>query len=219
MTSDSDAVFVSIVGMNYLHPMAAILERALAKKHVPPNTFQTAPIENGYSIALVVLCALLAEPAIRRTQYVLDDFAERNPLKFIHNRFPNCEVLAELTELFVQRDVIAHNHVREASVKWGRHGEFDVTSTAKLSGGDRKYEQVIDLTSNTTKALRLNLFPPKVNLCDVAIAMSVTQRFLQFPEDTDRRYFYVSPQIVEFKGALVEFSDLLSAAEESIRAA
>jgi hypothetical protein len=199
--------------------MAATLETALAAAHVPPNELHTSPLENGHSIALVVMYALLAESATRRTQYALEDIAERNPLRFLQAAFPDCAVLPDLTEVFVARDLIAHNHVWEASIQWDADNNLHLLDASLLSGGDRKFKEVLNTADRTTNRLGLNLFPPRVNLQDAAIALRVVERFLTYLEEKDRTYFYMSPQIVEFRGRVVDFETLVSAAESAIRPA
>jgi hypothetical protein len=218
MPNSSDFNLVTIIGFNYIHPIAALVERLIELPSSEPNEFQAAPLENGFSASLVGLTAFMAESAIRRTQYIQGS-SEWLATSFLQKSLSSCPNVADVLELFVARDVIAHNHVWEAAVSWSASQEMRLVRASKLLRGNRAYDQVIDLPSMQTRRLRLNLFPTRVNRRDAAIALRTAGLFFGWLENQDRRYWYMSPQVLQFKGEVMSFEDFLPAALSALGAA
>ena len=218
MTNSSDIQVVTIIGFNYIHPIAALIERLLKLPFREPNEFQANPFENGFSASLIGLTAFMTESAIRRTQYITGS-TEWNATKFLENTFPSYPNLAEVIELFVARDVIAHNHVWEAVVTWHRSEGMTLSSSKKLFGGNTIYDKVINKADMRTHRLRINLFPTRVNRKDAALALRTAGDLFSFLEAKDRRFWYISPQPVEFNGEVLSFDQFLPAAIAALGAA
>ena len=65
--------YVSVIGINLIEPILALVEKLEAKRVVEPNEVQTSQPENGFSCGIIVLSVLLLESAINRTKYVRGD--------------------------------------------------------------------------------------------------------------------------------------------------
>jgi hypothetical protein len=219
VAEDREFQYVTIVGFNYLQPIAALLERLLLLEKRGPAEVQASPIENGYSVAILVLTVLMIESSIRRTQYVLGSLSQKSALVFAKEQLPTCPLIPDLEEAFVARDVVAHNHVYEATVTWEPPSSLRLLGANHLSDGDAKFNRVVDRSTLKTRRLGLNLFPTRVCLHDVAVILKLAHDFFSFLEKTDRRYFYISPQIVEFQHRLVSFQDLAESAGKALGAA
>jgi len=62
--------YVSVVGQALIQPIFDLVEKLESKEPVPPNEVQTGQRENGYSLAIIALGAILLESALNRTAYV-----------------------------------------------------------------------------------------------------------------------------------------------------
>lgn len=211
MTFNNSKGYVSVIGVSYLFPITALLEELDALKTKNPNEVQASTFENGYSAAIIVLTVLLLESAISRTQYVNGETPPRKPLDFVGVTYPDSGFSNKLEELFVLRDVIAHNHLWEAKFYWDENLKMRLVSANIVKGyGDKKFSKVMNPNSRTTRLLNLNLFPTRICYTDTLIVLKNAVDFLLFLENQDRNYIYLSPQYVMYKGHLRPFIKIVS---------
>jgi hypothetical protein len=211
MTSENAEDYVSIIGISYLYPITSLLQELNSLGRKGPNEVQASPLENGYSAAVIVLVVLLIESAINRSQYVRGEYPVKKPLAFVADVYPDSGLLEELRELFVVRDVIAHNHVWDTRFQWDTEKGMRLISARLTEGyGDRKFRHVLDGTGRRTRLLCINLFPTRICYKDVKTVLKVAVEFLLFLENKDRRYVVISVQPVKFDGGLVQFTDLVA---------
>jgi hypothetical protein len=203
--------YVSIIGFSYLDPIVRLIEELESLGSKGPNEVQASSIENGYSASVVILTVLLLESAIARTQYIQGNKPANKPLDFVCAIYPNSGFVDALEELFVVRDVIAHNHVWEAQYLWDDQVGLRLVSAALESGyGDKKFRRVIDQTNRKTRYLGINLFPTRICREDARVVLRTVVEFLLFLENEDRRYVYISNQYVKQGENLVRFVDLVA---------
>ncbi len=202
--------YISIIGFSYLSPIVRLLETLESLDSKGPNPVQASPLENGYSTAIIILTMLLVESAIARTQYVLGEKPPKKALEFVRKTFVSSDFVDQLEELFVVRDVIAHNHVWEAEFIWDDQFGMKLISAALEKGyGDKKYAKVFDSATRKTRRLGINLFPTRICREDAIAVLKNAVEFLRFLERLDRRYVYISPQQVNFRGRPRPFVDLV----------
>jgi hypothetical protein len=202
--------YVSIIGFSYLNPIARLLETLESFDSKGPNPVQVSIVENGYSAAIIILTVLLVESAIARTQYVLSENPPKKPLEFVRKTYSSSSFVDKLEELFVVRDVIAHNHVWEAQFIWDdQSGMKLISATLKEGYGDKKYAKVLDPRIRKTRRLGINLFPTRICREDATTVLKNAVEFLMFLENLDRRYVYISPQYVKFRGVHKPFVELV----------
>ena len=200
--------YVSVIGTSYLYPIASLLDALLAFNPKGPNEVQASSPENGYSVSIIVLAVLLIESFVNRAQYLLPKTSKpKNPYKFVESHYPDSGWVEKIRELSVLRDLIAHNHIWEATYGWGEEIDMKLVKTPiKQTGyGDGKFDDVVDLDSRLTKSLKLNVFPTKINYLDVKIVLKTTVDFLLFLESQDLRIVNISSQHVRHKGKLTSF--------------
>jgi hypothetical protein len=203
--------YVSVIGINYLHPLSSLLESLESLNPKGPNEVQASPLENGYSVAIIVLAVLLLESAINRTQYVRGEKPPKKPVNFVRATYPTSAFGDKLEELFVVRDVIVHNHLWEAQITWDEQMTMGLVSANREEGyGDKKFDKVLNPAERKTRQLGLNLFPTRICRTDAVLVLKNVVEFLLFLENGDRRYIYISPQPVKFKGNMVNFTDLVA---------
>src|SRR6266705_1287918 len=106
--------YVSVLFANLLQPIVDLFDLMEQKEPKGPNEVQASKAENGYAASIIVLTALVIESVCNRVRYVRGDTARETSVHTL--RQLKAEALADdVEELFVLRDVIAHNHVWEAT--------------------------------------------------------------------------------------------------------
>ena len=200
--------YVSIIGVNYLHPICTLLEELDSLSLWPPNQVQASNVENGYSVAIIALTVFLLESFINRNRYDVQKnaFPKRiDPLKFVRTTYPNSCLVDKLEELFVVRDVIVHNHVWEALFNTtGEEMELIIADLRK-GYGDKKFNRVINLTNRKTRQLGINLFPTRICREDVKIVLKNAKEFFLFLKN----YAYVLNWPIKFQCETKSFSEVI----------
>ena len=207
MNNDYTSGYLSIIGYSYLNPLGVLLEKLFSLDQRDPNEVQTSPLENGYSVSLIILTVLMVESLVRRVQFFVEKGKTRSSLQFIRNNFSEYENIDDIEELFVVRDVIAHNHVWGCQIIWEKHGDMKFGSIDDRIGGDDKFDRVIDTKKRKTRSLGINLFPTRINREDVIIVLKEVLDFLLYIENKDRNYVYITPQFLLIDNTPVSFVD------------
>lgn len=153
----------------------------------------------------------MLESAVSRAQYIAGQVPPARALDYIKSILGDQLYFEEVEEVFVLRDIIAHNHVWDAKVYWDEDGALRLVSARLRSGhGDKKFRRSVDQNARSTKRLALNAFPTRICRRDALIVLRTVVKFLIFLEGQDRRNFALSVQPVEYKGELVSFVELVS---------
>jgi hypothetical protein len=130
---------------------------------------------------------------------------------FVGSAYPDQDFAARLEELFVVRDMVAHNHLWQAQFAWDENPGLKLLSAEQLEGyGDDKSRRVLNPTNRRTRLLGINLFPTRICCSDTAIVLKNALDSFLLLEDKDRRYIYISSQHVRIGDALVLFTELVA---------
>jgi len=208
------ANYVSIIGFNYLQPILTLVEGLNRCNVGSPNEVQCSPIENGFSVSIIVLTIHMLESLIVRAKYDLGPAAHtaRNALEFFRQQFPKCIHTPQLTELYVVRDAIVHNHVWEAKFDCGAYGGMSLGWARPMKGyGDPKWSAVIDLNSRKTKLLGLNLFPTRICRSDAVIVLKEATAVAEYLEQNGSKLVNISNQWAWLNGRMDRVVDIISA--------
>ncbi len=118
MASDTPRI-VSVIGINLLEAIVQFVEMLESTKLVEPGEVQAGPQENGFSCAIVTLCALVMESAINRTRYVRGEICDDDSVdKYFRKVTLHAELAEDIDEVVAVRDAIVHNHLWEADIYW-----------------------------------------------------------------------------------------------------
>jgi hypothetical protein len=107
--------YVSTIGFQLIQPMLDLIEELGDGKVGYPNEVQTSVWENGYSAAIVVLSALILESAANRIRYLRKDTGGKPAPDYLRGLLGD-DLGARIDEVFVARDVVAHNHMWEGQI-------------------------------------------------------------------------------------------------------
>jgi len=111
-------VVISILGMAYIEPIINLYSLLNSQDFKKFSKTKVSLKENGYSISIIVLSVLMVESIINRIKY-LEKNKTKNNLYFFQNFCSDKNLIADLTEIYIIRDLIAHNHI------WRTSYDFD----------------------------------------------------------------------------------------------
>jgi hypothetical protein len=117
---------ISIIGYNYLQPIAALLEKMARPITGTSKEEKVFPPENGFAVSLIALGYLLMESLTNRIQYLQGISHIRGANEFARINFPNTQFPDILDELFVVRSTIVYNHGISSLI--GMHLRINVIS-------------------------------------------------------------------------------------------
>lgn len=203
---------VTIIGSAYCQPIADLLDKALARKRSQPNKVQSGFYENGYAASVVLLLVALFESYVTRLRFVQRGkvpTSARSATDVVLAVYPRLRHIKALTDVYILRDLLIHNHLWEIDYEWGGAPSMILRGAAKDPAyGDRKYINRVNIATRRTKALGLTVLPSRVDRADVLKVFETIWKTLLVFEKTDRFQCYVSHEHVRFRGRNVLFSGL-----------
>ena len=157
-------VVISVLGMAYIEPIINLYSLLDEQDFKRFSRTKVSLKENGYSISIIVLSVLLVESMINRIKY-LEKKNKIENIKFFDEFCNDSKLVSNLIEIYVVRDVIAHNHL------WSVSYEFDEKYTEKniyqklLDGygnkrdkrSDWKYTNYVNIKNKVTKNTQKHL--------------------------------------------------------------
>jgi hypothetical protein len=214
MITPPDDKLVSIVGYSYFQPIATLLNELVSRPAPQASDVIASPPENGFSCAVCLLAVVCFESYAVRSRFINRSApapAKRNCLDFLRDLYPQFPNIEQVTEVFVLRDIIAHNHLWEIGFLWGEFSEPMMLQSASKDAisGDNKYARHVDPQTRKTKILHLNAVPTSVDRSDVSKVLNVVWKALLFLEGQDPRQCRVSDVMVEYGGRLYRFAEVV----------
>ena len=197
--------YVSIFGGSLVQPIADLLDELFSHPHPGSNTRQTGSRENGYSVSICLLLAVFLESFIRRATHLSGDSLvpseKKNALQFLSKRYPSFDGLPAVTEIFVLRDVIAHNHLWKMEYSTDPQSWRDLLSKElDSSSGDSKFNISVDLKTGMTKVLGLKVIPTKIDRSEVINVLNTVLNTLEFIDQKESNQLGLTGLRADFKG-------------------
>ena len=204
---------VTIVGSAYSEPISVLFEKLKKYDDGKIGSVQSGHFVNGYACSICLLAVVCLESYVMRVRFInkatqaeIDKTSVPEYLSKLYSDFPLKEAL---TELFILRDLIAHNHLWEIYFLWDDDKGMMPQSIQKKSSGDQKYKKYVDATSNRTRKLGLNINPIKIDSTDVTKVLHTMWRTMIFLENKNRNQCYVSHLSVRHGGSYVKFGEVI----------
>lgn len=196
---------ISVVGSAYMQPIADLLEKLLKEPAAGHGPGGSGLHENGYSAAVVVLLVALLESYVARLRFKrqADPVTGRPSIPELLSRyFPTLSTKEELIEVFLIRNVLAHNHIWHLDVSdMEQNGSPTLASPLDLGFQTNKnYAPVVDLTSRRTRKLQLNVNPIAVDRSDVRKVFDIVWRTLKFMNEHNFDHTPLASQGIAFRG-------------------
>lgn len=212
---------VSIIGTSLLQPIADLIYQALKHKVGLEEEVRAHYYDNTYSISVILLLVVMVESYMSRARYLLmkSDPEIGEIIGSTHSRigkyFPDFQNAEELAEIFVARDVIAHNHVWETKYDWATEELIHETPFLDKKK-EAKYVNAVDSLTKRTKLLGLNVVPSKISRRDAVIVLDVVLKTLLFLENQGLQYCSISCCNVTFGGKAMSFNEVVKALNGSL---
>lgn len=206
--------YLTILGPRLIQPMADILEKLLSFPR-SENKQKLTPDESGYSVLICLLTAVIVESFVMRVRYL--NYSEetesvRSLHKFLDEKYPMFDLTQELIEIFILRDVIAHNHIWEITssgdsniwLETQMKNMHPLTSNRK----DKKYNNAVNIKSARTKISKLHVIPTQINITDVSKVLRIARDTLIFLEEQEGQILGVYATQAIFRESMVSLPEL-----------
>lgn len=160
--------YVTILASNYLQPLATLIERLVAKEREGLPGIKANSYEVDWSITSILLAVVMFESWLARVRMDLGAGGPKRykALEFYNELRTQHGALPDVTEAFVLRDVIAHNHVWNVEFEWDDE-EHRLRGLNHVAGGDSKFDVVVDQATGVSKTHSLHLVPSLIDRTDV----------------------------------------------------
>ncbi|MFI5295938.1 MAG: hypothetical protein ACHQ0Y_13060 [Thermodesulfovibrionales bacterium] len=129
--------------------------------------------------------------------------------EYLAKLYPDFPLMEEVREIFILRDLIAHNHLWEIYFLWDDEKGIMPQSINRQSSGDKKYRNSVDSSNNKTKKLGLNISPIKIDASDVTKVLHTMWKTMIFLEKKNRSQCYISHLIVKHTGKRMKFGEVI----------
>ena len=205
---------VSILGDCYSQPIADLLEKWLKHNTPKSNAVGSGYYDHAYGASVILLLVAMFESYIVRVRYIHAGKVPdklRNALEVLFHIYPNIRNKKALTDIYVVRDSIFHNHLWEIEFSWEGTPSSVLHGASKHPAfGDKKYLERVNPKTRKTKALGLSVVPTRVNKVDARKVFETLWKTLLFLQDKDMNQCLVSNTHVRFRGKNVLFGELVS---------
>lgn len=197
---------ITVIASAYFEPISDLLNNLLKRSNGRVNDVQTSIVENGYCVALCILLVACFESYIMRDIYFKKDAKIKTPLQYLKKYHTNFPYLAEITECYVIRDLLLHNHIWE--IEHSSIGFKIINSSIMPFSGDIKFEDNVDLSNRITNRLKLNIIPTRINRIDVKQVLKVIWESLNYFSKCKDSEIYLTFIVVVFEGRVHNFKEV-----------
>jgi hypothetical protein len=222
MTSSVSDDLITVLGSAYFQPIADLIEKLLNRDSPSATPGGAGHYESGYSAALIVLLASVLESFTARVRFLRRSEgisgAHSTP-DLLALYFPGLVTEAELIEVFLVRNAVAHNHIWHLNVSDSVYVTAPSLASPKELGfqTNKRYSDVVDVDNRRTVRLRLNVNPTAVDRSDVQKVFRVVFQTLKFMNAKSFSDTPLAGGTVAFRGKYRRFEDLLFEFDEPHR--
>lgn len=211
---DESNKIISVIGNSFLQPITDLLQKLLDKIKGGVNEVQTSSLENGYSASVILLLVAYFESIMMRERYFQTDFEERSSIKYLQKLVPDYPRISELNECYIIRDCIIHNHIWEIEHNWS---DFLLLNSSKQKfSGDKKYNVNVDIENRSTKVLKLNVNPIRINRNDVKIVLTTIWESINELSEISNLEIVKSPYPLYFRNKISSFDKVYLIFKKSV---
>lgn len=161
--------YCSVIAGNYFRPLLLLLEKLVEREREGLEGIIANQFETDWSISAILIDAVMLECWLGWVRFHKDVQAPetRSALRFYRYLQTQHEgMLPDIDEIFVIRDVVAHNHIWNIDYEWGDDGTT-LRSLTHVEGGDRKFLEALTFESGTSVEMALHLIPSIIDRTDV----------------------------------------------------
>lgn len=202
---------VSVIGGQFFQPLADLIGHMVSRPYQKSDQVSSNYYEGGYATAIILALAVAVESMVARDRYF-------NRRAHGHEGLPVPEYMREvhryryyvrLSELFVLRDAIVHNHVWKLCYVLRPRGGRRLVSALRVSwSGNQRLRERLNPKQLRTKLLRANVIPMRMDRKDVLKAFHVAHGVFTFLSKRGAKPVHITGQMVGFRGKRLPFSKL-----------
>lgn len=203
---------VTVIGTQLFVPIAHLLDHMLSRPLLRSDRVSSNYHEGGYAVSIILLLAAAVESMVARDRYFNKRAVGKEGLpvpeymKTVH-RFRGYH---RLSELFVLRDAIAHNHCWVLDYLWSEGKKRKLVSATRVTwSGNHRLEKRLNPKTFRTKLLRANVIPDRMDRKDVHAAFATALSVFDFLAKRGANPVTVTNSVVGFRRQRVQFSSLL----------
>ena len=204
---------VTIIGSAYFEPICTLLEK-LEKFEEIESDVQSGFFVNGFASSVCLLVVACLESYVMRVRFIQkasqSDIDSTPVVVYLPKLYMHFPCINELTEIYILRDIIIHNHLWELGFEWLEEGGMSITSTKKRSSGDGKYSRNVDESVRKTKVLGLTVNPIMVGKSEVKQVLQTMWKILLFLEKENPNQCSVSAGHFRYKRRLLQFGEVVA---------
>lgn len=171
--STGTSEYISILAGNYMQPLGVLIERLVAKPREGLDGIKANEHETDWAISAILIAVVMFDGWLMRVRYDLGATApnERQALSF-YKTLQQQHSLPDVTEAFVMRDIVAHNHLWNVTFAWDESGH-QLADAKKVFGGDPKFDQVVDISTRRTRGHHMHVQPKLIDRYDVKKVLQI----------------------------------------------
>jgi hypothetical protein len=204
---------VTIVGSSYFEPISVLLEKLKKYDTGKSGEVQSGYYVNGYACSICLLAVVCLESYVMRVRFInkatQTQIDKTSIPEYLAKLYPAFPLKEEVVEIFILRDLIAHNHLWEIYFLWDDEKGIMPQSIHRRSSGDKKYMNSVDTANNKTKKLGLNISPIKIDVSDATKVLHTMWETMIFLEKKNRSQCYVSHLNVKHNGKRMKFAEVI----------
>jgi hypothetical protein len=191
------SAYLAILASSYVQPITDLLHKLLSCPHPGSNTRQADLRENRCAVSLCLLLVVFLESFISRARYLARysmALSKIRAIDFLKERYPCYPGLPAVTEIFVLRDAIAHNHllIKEYSK--------NCLSLWQEANGGAKLAKFANPGEEITKVLGLKVIPTKIDRSDVMKVLNTVLDTLEFMDGEEKGQLGLIELRAHFRG-------------------
>lgn len=205
---------ITVVGSAYFQPIADLVEKLLRRTAPEPYPAGTSLRENGYAASIVILLVAVLESYTARLRFLRNDeliAGAKSTPDLLIEYFPELMTKDDLVEVFLLRNLVAHNHIWHLDVSdVEKQGAPTLSTPIELGFKTNKhYDSIVDVATRKTKRLNLNANPSAVDRIDAKKVFQVIWNTLSFMNAKNFAHTPLAGRKVYYDGRLCQFEELI----------
>lgn len=157
---------VTVIATDLMQPLGVMVEQLGRTRH----------FERGLSMSVILHAVVMFESWLARSRFDANIY-EKRALDYYDSLRQTHQSLPDVTEIFVLRDALAHNHLWRLETDWSE--EPTTRLLGLILGGDSKYRAATDLSTGLTKAHSLHVVPTQIVKSDAKKVLSIVGEAIQ----------------------------------------
>ena len=204
---------ITVIGPAYQQPITDLIDRLLHRTFGQSGSEEAGHRENGYCASIVILLVAMLESYVTRLKFTRKAEIKRavGIPDLLATLFPGLETVDELREVFLLRNLIAHNHLWHLDVSNPEsHGALTIASPIDLGFDvNKNYSDIVDASARRTRRLQLHASPTDVDRSDVKTVFCSVWRTLESMNRANSSDTPLAGRQVVFAGRRIDFEQLI----------